>query len=429
MNVKVEKIEKNKVKLEIEVEAEKFAEGMEKSFQKNVKKYTIPGFRKGKAPRQIFERHFGEGVLYEDAFEYIAGDAYDKAIEENEIFAVDRPEIDIVQIGSGKILIFTAEVTVKPEVELKDYKSIELEKVEYNVTEEEVDKEIVRMREKNARIVSIDDRKLQIGDVALIDFEGFIAQVPFEGGKGLNYELEIGSNSFILGFEEQLIDMEINEERKINVTFPEDYHSANLAGKDAVFEVLLHGIKVKELPVLDDEFAKDVSEFDTLSELKDSIESKLKKANEEKAKKEMEDQLIDKAIESATVEIPQVMIERQINSLIKDFEWRLKMQGADLEGYLKYTNTDQNKFRTMFSEKAEKSVKIQLVLEEIGKREKIEVTEEDIQNKIVSLAEGYSQEVEEFKKHLKEDDIKYMEQEIEVDKVIKILMENAKIVK
>ena len=429
MNVKVEKIEKNKVKLEIEVEAEKFAEGMEKSFQKNVKKYTIPGFRKGKAPRQIFERHFGEGVLYEDAFEYIAGDAYDKAIEENEIFAVDRPEIDIVQIGSGKILIFTAEVTVKPEVELKDYKSIELEKVEYNVTEEEVDKEIVRMREKNARIVSIDDRKLQIGDVALIDFEGFIAQVPFEGGKGLNYELEIGSNSFILGFEEQLIDMEINEERKINVTFPEDYHSANLAGKDAVFEVLLHGIKVKELPVLDDEFAKDVSEFDTLSELKDSIESKLKKANEEKAKKEMEDQLIDKAIESATVEIPQVMIERQINSLIKDFEWRLKMQGADLEGYLKYTNTDYNKFRTMFSEKAEKSVKIQLVLEEIGKREKIEVTEEDIQNKIVSLAEGYSQEVEEFKKHLKEDDIKYMEQEIEVDKVIKILMENAKIVK
>ena len=429
MNVKVEKIEKNKVKLEIEVEVEKFVEGMEKSFQKNVKKYTIPGFRKGKAPRPIFERHFGEGVLYEDAFDYIAADAYDKAIEENNILAVDRPEIDVVQIGSGKNLIFTAEVTVKPEVELKDYKGIELEKVEYNVSEQEVDKEIEKMREKNARIISVDDRKLQKGDVALIDFEGFIDEVSFEGGKGLNYELEIGSNSFIEGFEEQLIDMEINEERKINVTFPEDYHSANLVGKAATFEVLLHGIKVKELPVLDDEFAKDVSEFDTLKELKDSIESKLKKANEEKAKKEMEDQLIDKAAERATVEIPQVMIERQINHMIKDFEWRLKMQGADLEGYLKYTNTDQNKFRTMFSEKAEKSVKIQLVLEEIGKREKIEVTEEDIQNKIVSLAEGYSQEVEEFKKHLKEDDIKYMEQEVEVDKIIKLLMESAKIVK
>ena len=427
MNVKVEKLEKNKVKLEIELNTEKFEEGMQKSYFRNVGKYSIPGFRKGKAPRRIFERHFGEEVLYEEAFNFVGAEAYDKAIEENNIFAIGRPDIDIVQIGTGKSLIFTAEVTVKPEVEITNYKGIEVKKLEYNVTEHEVEQEIERMRQKNARIVTVEDRKLEDADTAVIDFEGFIDEVPFEGGKGSNYDLEIGKGAFIEGFEEQLIGMQINEEREIKVKFPEDYHSKNLAGEAAIFKVFLHSIKAKELPELDDEFAKDVSEFDTLDELKSDIKSKLKKANQEKAKKEMEDQLIDSVVENATIDIPSIMIEKQTDNMIRDFEWRLSIQGANIDTYLKYTNTEYSKFRLQFKEKAEKAVKVQLVLEEIGKREKIEVLDGDVNTKLENLAQGYAQEVEEFKKHLKEDDIEYIKKEVEVEKIIKLLFDNAKL--
>ena len=427
MSVTIEKINKNKVKLQIEIEAATFNEAMQKSYLKNAKNFAIAGFRKGKAPRQMVERHYGEGVLYEDAFNFIGGDAYDKAIEENNIYTVDRPEIDVVQIGTGKNLIFTAEVTIKPEVEIKDYNGIEVKKVEYNVSESDVDEHIEKMREKNARIITIDNRKLQKGDTVTMDFEGFLDGVPFEGGKGSDYELEIGSGSFIEGFEDQLVGMEINEEKEIKVTFPEEYHAKNLAGKDALFIVMIHSIKSKELPELDDEFAKDVSEFDTLDELKSDIRLKLEKSSNEKAKKEMEEQVMKSVAEKAEVEIPQVMIERQIDNMVKDFEWRLKYQGSNLKSYLEYTNTSYNKFRQMFNEKAQEAVKVQLVLEEIGKREEIEVSDEEINDRIAEMGKGYSQEIEEFKKHLKEDDIKYIKEEAEVEKTIKYLMDNAKI--
>jgi len=428
MSVKIEKIGKAKVKLEFEIEAEKFAQAMQKSFAKNSKHFNIPGFRKGKAPRNMVEKYYGESALYEDAFNFIATEEYDKVIEENDILAVDRPEIDIVQIGSGKNLIFTAEVAIKPPVEISDYKGIEVKKEVNVVTEDDIEKEIEKMREKNARVITIEDRKLQDGDISNIDFEGFLDGVAFEGGKGENHELTIGSGAFIKGFEEQLIGMEINEEKDITVTFPEEYHSKDLAAKEAVFKVKLNGIKAKELPEIDDEFAKDVSEFDTLIDLKKNIREKFEKEKENKAKGDMENQLIDKILEKAEVEIPQAMIERQIDYMIKDFDWRLSMQGANLDSYLKYTNSDMGKVRQMFNEQAEKAVKTQLVIEEIGKKENITPEQEDIDAHIAKLAEAYNQEVEEFKKQLKDEDIKYLTDEVKVDKTIAFLMENAKVV-
>lgn len=425
MNVKVEKVEKNKVKLEIEVDAQKFEEAMQKSFQKNVNKYTVQGFRKGKTPRKIFERYYGEGVLYEDAFNIAGADAYDKAIEDNNIFAIDRPEIDIVEIGSGKNLVFTAEVTVKPEIEIKKYKGIEVKKVEYNVTDADINQELEKMREKNARLVAIEDRDLQDGDIAMIDYEGSIDGVPFEGGSATNYELEIGKGTFINGFEEQLVGMKLNEEKEIKVTFPEEYHSKEVAGKDATFKVFLHSMKAKELPEIDDEFAKDVSEFDTLELLKEDIKTKLSDANEQKAKKEIEDDLLEKIIENSEVEIPRIMIEKQIDAIVRDFDWRMRMQGMNLENYLQFTNTNYNEFRAKFSEGAEKSVKIQLALEKISKDEKIEVTDEDLNSRISEIAKGYSQEAEDFKKSLKDEDIDYLKDELKTNNTIKFLMEEA----
>jgi len=428
MSVKIEKIGKAKVKLEFEIDAEKFAQAMQRAFVKNSKHFSVPGFRKGKAPRHMVEKLYGESVLYEDAFNIIASDEYDKAIEENDILAVDRPEIDVVQIGAGKNLIFNAEVAVKPPVEISNYKGIEVKKETTVVTEDDIEKELERMREKNARIITVEDRKLQDGDVSNIDFEGFIDGTAFEGGKGTNYELTIGSGSFIKGFEEQLIGMEINEEKDITVTFPEDYHSKNLAAKESIFKVKLNGIKSKELPELDDEFAKDVSEFDTLKELKKSIREKFEKTNEDKAKVDMENQLIDKILENVEIEIPQAMIERQIDYMIRDFDWRLSMQGANMESYLKYTNSDMGKVREMFKDQAEKAVKTQLVIEEIGKLEKIEPEQGNVDAQIEKLAQAYSQEVEEFKKHLKDEDVKNIKDEVKVDMTIAFLMENAKVV-
>ncbi|MGE5328200.1 MAG: trigger factor [Deltaproteobacteria bacterium] len=428
MSVKIEKIGKAKVKIEFEIEAEKFEQAMQKSFAKNSKHFNIPGFRKGKAPRHMVEKYYGESALYEDAFNIIAGEEYDKVVEENDISAVDKPEIDVVQIGSGKNLIFTAEVAVKPPVEISNYKGIEVKKQVNVVTEDDIEKELEKMREKNARVITVEDRKLENGDVSNINFEGFVDGVAFEGGKGEDYELTIGSGAFIKGFEEQLIGMEINEEKDITVTFPEEYHSKNLAGKESIFKVKLNGIKAKELPALDDEFAKDVSEFDTLTDLKKSIREKFEAENAIKAKNDMENELIDKLVEMAEIEIPQAMIERQIDYMVRDFDWRLSMQGANLDSYLKYTNSDMGKVRQMFKEQAEKAVKTQLVIEEIGKRENIAPAQEDIDAHIAKLAEGYNQEAEEFKKQLKEEDIKYLTDEVKVDKTISFLMEKANIV-
>lgn len=428
MGVKVEKIEKAKVKLEFEVSAEQFAEAMKKAFAKNSKNFNVPGFRKGKAPRNVVERYYGDSVLFEDAFNLIAEAEYEKAIEENDIFAVDRPEIDVTQIGKDQPLIFTAVVTVKPPVEVSNYKGLEVIKIDNNVTDEEIEVELKRMQEKNARLISIEDRTLKNDDISNIDFEGFVDGVPFEGGKGIGYDLTIGSSTFIKGFEEQLVGMEIGQEKEVTVTFPEDYFSKDLADKEAVFKVKLNSIKKKELPKLDDEFAKDVSEFDTLDDLKKDITEKFKKANEQKAKADMEEQMLDKLIEKTEVEIPNVMLDKQIDFMIKDLEWRLKMQGATLDNYMKYTNSSMLKMRDMFREKAEKTVKIQLTLEEINKREKITVSDEELDEHIAKLAENYATDLEEFRKQLSEDDIKHIRNEAEIDKTVAMLMDSAKLV-
>lgn len=428
MNVKVENIEKNVVQLEIEVDAAKFDEGMKKSFQKNAKRFNIPGFRKGKAPRNIVERYYGEEVLYEDAINFVCPEVYDEAVEQNDIHPVDRPEIDIKQIGKGQVLIFTAKVTVKPEVELGEYKGIEVNKVEANVTDEDVEKELERVRERNARLITVEDRGIQSGDTAVIDFEGFIDGVAFEGGKGTNYNLVIGSGQFIPGFEDQLTGSKTGGEVEVNVTFPEDYGNKELAGKPALFKVKVNEIKVKELPVLDDEFAKDISEFDTLEAYKEDLKKKLTDAAEHKVKHQTEDNVLEKVVENATVDIPRVMIEKHIDNLVYDFDLRLRYQGLDLQKYLEIMGMDTNAFRDQFSSRAEKEVKTQLVIEKIGKVEAIEVTEDEVNEEVKKLAENYKQNEEDFKKHLKQDDIEYIKGNLTARKTVDFLVQNAKLI-
>ena len=428
MNSKVEKLETNKVKLEIEVDAARFEEGMQKSYFKNVKRFNVPGFRKGKAPRQIIENYYGEGVFYEDAINEVCPEAYDAAIDEHNLEPVDRPEIDILQIGGGENLIFTATVTVKPEVELGDYKGIEVNKVEYNVTDEDVERELTTAQDRVARWVAVEDRPVKEHDRVTIDFAGFIDGKQFPGGSAENQSLEIGSGHFIPGFEEQIVGMNIGEEKEIQVTFPEEYHVEDLQGKAATFKVKLHEIKEKEVPDLDDEFAKDVSEFDTLEEYKADIRKKLEENAANRAKVEMEDQLIKKVVENASVEIPDVMVERQIDNLIRDFEFRLMYQGLSLDKYLEYTGTSKEGFRAQYRDEAYNRVKTQLVLEKISKVENIVAEEEDINKEISRMAEQYKKEVEEFRSTLREEDIDYISDGIVLQKTIDFLAANQVIV-
>ncbi len=428
MNVKVENIEKNVVQLEIEVDSEKFEQGMQKSFLKNAGRFTIPGFRKGKAPRKMVERYYGEQVLYEDAINIICPEAYDEAVEQNNLKPVDSPEIDIKQIGEGQNFIFTAKVVLKPEVELGQYIGVEVPKIEVNVTDEDVEKELQKVADKNSRLVSIEGREIQNGDTAVIDFEGFIDGVPFEGGKASSYSLVIGSGHFIPGFEEQLIGAKAGDDVDVKVTFPEQYGKEDLNGKDALFKVVINDVKVKEMPAIDDEFAKDVSEFDTLAEYKDNLRSKLVEAAEHKAKHETEDSIIEKVVENVTVDIPEVMIKKQIDILARDFDMRLRYQGLNLEKYLGMMGMDQNSFREQFRVRAEKDVKVQLTLEKIAQVENIVPADEDVDAEIKRLAENYKQSEEEFKKHLKEDDIEYIKRDLAVSKTVDFLIKNAKIV-
>jgi trigger factor len=428
VNVKVENIEKNVVQLEIEVDAAKFEQGMQKSFQKNVKRFNIPGFRKGKAPRKVVERYYGEQILYEDAINFVCPEAYDEAVEQNNIHPVDRPEIDIKQIGEGQNLIFTAKVTVKPEVELGEYKGIEVSKVDTTVTDEDVEQELKKALEKNARMITIDDRGVQTGDIVVIDFEGFIDGVAFEGGKASDYELTIGSGQFIAGFEEQLVGAKTGDDVEVNVTFPEDYGNKDVAGKPAVFKVKVKEIRLKELPAADDEFAKDVSEFDTLAEYKESLRKKLVEAAEHRAKHQTEDNVIGKVVENATVDIPRVMIDKHIDNLLYDFDLRLRYQGLDLKKYLEMMGMDTDTFRGQFESRAEKEVKSQLVLEKVGIVEKLDASEEEINDEIKKLAENYKQNEEEFKKHLSPEDIEYIKGTIINRKTVDFLVQNAKVV-
>ena len=427
MQVKVENAGKNVVQLEIEVDAETFDQGLQKSFVKNAKRFNIPGFRRGKAPRHLVERYYGEHVLYEDAINEVCPEAYEKAIEENDINPVDRPEIDIKQIGKGQPLIFTATVTVKPDVELGQYKGVEVEKTTAVVTDEDVEKEIERVRDRNSRLITVEDRPAASGDTVTIDFEGFIDGVAFEGGKGTDYNLVLGSGTFIPGFEEQLTGASKGEEKEVNVTFPEDYHSKDLAGKDVVFRVTVKEIRVKELPELDDEFAKDVSEFETLEEYRSDIRKKLLEMAEHRAHHENEDKVIEKVVENSTVDIPPVMTEKHLDRLVEDYGMRLMYQGLSLEKYLEISGMDMNSFREQFRERAEQDVKTQLVLDKISKVEAIVPTDEETDGEIRRLADNYGQKEEEFRQHLKPDDIEYIRSTLVTRKTIDFLLENAKL--
>ncbi|HOE56288.1 MAG TPA: trigger factor, partial [Bacillota bacterium] len=425
MYSKLEKVEDNIATLEISVSSEKLEEGLMKSYLKNVKKFNIAGFRKGKAPRKIIERHYGEAVFYEDAINIVCPELYDEAVKEHNLKPVDRPDIDIVEIESGKGMVFKAVVTVKPEVVLGQYKGIEAEKKEYNVTDEDVNKEIEVMREQNARLIEVTDRPVKNGDITIIDFKGFVDGNQFEGGTAENYRLEIGSGQFIPGFEDQLIGAELGKEIDIDVKFPEEYKNKELAGKPALFKVTVKEVKEKQLTEIDDEFAKDVSEFDTLEELK----AEIRKKGEEHAKRlenqQYEDKIINKVVENATVDIPEVMINTQVNIMLRDFDYQLRYQGLNLEAYLEYAKMDIDKLKETYWDTAKGRVKSQLVLEKIAENEGIAATEEDLNTEIEKTAKRYEQDLEKFKKTLKEDEVTYIKDGIMIQKAIDFLVENS----
>ena len=425
MSIKVEKTENtNELKLTFNVPAETFDEGMKKVYSKTAKYFNIPGFRKGKAPMALVERTYGSEIFYEDTFNEIVPEIFEKEITENKLEVVSKPEIDIVQIGKGKELIFTAVVQTKPEVKLGKYKGIELEKVEHKIMAKDVNSELNRMAEKNARLISVEGEAVKEKDIAVIDFEGFVDGVAFEGGKAENHELEIGSKTFIPGFEDQVIGMKVDEEKDINVKFPEEYFSAELAGKDATFKVKLHEIKRKELPKIDDEFAKDVSEFDTLKELKDSIKEKLQTESNNKAKYELEENAIKAVCDATDIEIPSGMVETEIDNMMKDIETRLSYQGLKLDQYLQMIGKTEADMRKEYEEQAKTSVKSRMVLEAIVKAEKLEASEEEISEKIKEMAENYGKKAEELKdnEHL----INYIKENMAVEKAIKFVVDNAK---
>ena len=426
MSIKIEKTKNNnELKLEFTIEAKKFDEGMKKVYAKSAKYINIPGFRKGKAPMAIVEKHYGPEVFYEDTFNEIVPEEYERELKENNIEAVSRPDIEVKQIGKGQDLIFTAVVQTKPEVKLGKYKGIQLDKVEYNVSDEDINHELGHMADRNSRLVTVEDRAVEDGDITVIDFEGFVDGVAFEGGKAENHELAIGSKTFIPGFEDQIIGMKIDEEKDINVKFPEEYFSEDLKGKDAVFKVKLHEIKKKELPELNDDFAKDTSEFDTLEELKASIKEKLEHENEHKAKYEMEDAAIKAVSESTEVEIPSGMIETELDNMIKDMETRMSYQGIMMEQYLQMMGKTMEEFKKENEEQAKTSVKTRLTLEAIVKAENIEASEEDVNAKVEEMATMYGRPADELKKN--EQFVTYVKDSIKNEAVVKFLLDNAKI--
>lgn len=426
MSIKIEKTEKNnELKLEFTIESKKFDEGMKKVYAKSARYFNIPGFRKGKAPMAMVEKQYGPEIFYEDTFNEIVPEEYERELKENNIDAVSRPEIEIKQIGKGKDLIFTAIVQTKPDVKLGKYKGIQLKKIEYNVTDEDIEHELGHMADRNSRLVTVEDRAVENGDITVIDFEGFVDGKAFEGGKAENHELTIGSNTFIPGFEDQIIGMKTGEEKDINVKFPEEYFSEELKGKDATFKVKLHEIKKKELPELNDDFAKDTSEFDTLDELKKSIKEKLEEENSNKVKYETEDAAVKAVVDSAEVEIPSGMIDTEIDNMVRDIETRLSYQGMKLEQYLSMMGKSMEDFRKEYEEQAKTSVKTRLVLEAIVKAENIEASEEDINKKLKEMAAMYGKKEDELV--LNEQFMNYIKDSLKNEAVVKYIIDNAKI--
>ncbi len=419
---KVEKTEKNVVEFEFSVSADEFKAGIEKAYKKNVGQISIPGFRKGKAPRQIIEKFYGSEVFYEDAVNIVLPDAYDKAIEEQNIQAVAQPEIDVKSISKEEGVVFTAKVAVKPEFELGEYKGVEAKKITYRTTEKEVNAEIEKIRERNGRLVAVEDRAAALNDTVTIDFEGFCDGVAFEGGKGENFDLKLGSGQFIPGFEDQLVGKNAGEETEVNVTFPTEYHAADLKGKDAMFKVKINEIKTQELPELDDEFAKDVSEFDTFEEFKADMTKKLKEQKKEKAKKELEDQILEIISNNTEIDIPEAMFETAVDNQIREFAMQLRYQGLTIEQYAQYTGVTLDAMKAQIRPDAEKKVKTSLVLEKIAKVEGIEVSDKEVDAEIEKMAEQSKMKVEDVKKYINAEDIKESKK---IEKTIDFVVKNA----
>ena len=426
MSVKVENTEnKNELKLEFTIESKVFDEGIKKVFNKNAKYFNIPGFRKGKVPINIVEKYYGSEIFYEDAFNEIVPKIYDEAIKTEKLDVVSKPQIDIKQMEKGKELIFTAIVSVKPEVKLGKYKGISLEKVEYKVTDKDIEEEVNKMAERNSRMITVEGKPAEKGNTVVIDFVGTVDGVEFEGGKAENHELELGSNTFIPGFEDQVIGMKNEEVKDIKVKFPDEYFSKDLAGKDAVFKVTLHEIKAKELPKIDDEFAKDVSEFDTLKELKSDIKNKKEKQNEERTKAELEEKAVKAVAEISEVEIPNGMVELEIDNMEQEMNSRLSYQGITLDQYLQMLGKTKEDYRKESEEPAKESLKMRLVLEAVCKEAKIEVEEKEIESKITELATSYGRKEEDLKNN--ENLIEHIKENIKSEKAINLIIDNAKV--
>ena len=423
MKVKIDKKEKSQVVLEFTMEAEEFSKALDKAFEKNQKHFKVPGFRNGKVPRNVVEKVYGEGVLYESIIEDTVDEEYLKAVKENNLEIVARPELDIKQIGSGKDFVYTITTYVKPEINVKQYKGLEIKKVEAKVAAADVNAEIEKVREKNAVVEEITNRALKSGDISNIDFEGFCDGVAFEGGKAEKFDLTIGSNQFIPGFEEQLIGMKIGEEREINVKFPEEYHSKDLAGKDSVFKVKLNSIKEKKLAKIDDEFAKDVSEFQTLDEYKKDLKAKLLEAKKKQAEAEKETEVITKLVENVEGDIPDGMVETEIDNMLEQFNQNLAYQGLDIEKYCEYMGSSKEKFRETLKPNALRDVKLKLALEFVKKAENVTVEEKDIDDKIIELSKQYGDGSAEHL--LKNENARaYMREQISQEKTLKIITES-----
>lgn len=426
MSFKVEQMEeKNMVKLVIETTAEEFEAGLNTAYNKNKNKISVPGFRKGKAPRKMIEKLYGKEIFFEDAANAIIPDAYAKAAMECELEIVSQPKIDVVQLEAGKDFIFSAEVAVKPEVELGTYKGVEVAKTDISVTDEDVDAEIKKVQEQNSRTVTVEDRAVKDGDIAVIDFEGFVDGVAFEGGKGENYSLTIGSHSFIDNFEEQLVGMNVGDEKEINVTFPEEYHAEALKGKPATFKVAVKELKEKQLPELDDDFAQDVSDFDTLAEYKEDLKKKLTERKEAEAKSKKETEVIDKIVESSKMDIPQAMIDTQVTRMAEDFAQRLQQQGLSIEQYFQYTGLTADAILAQMKPEAEKRIKNSLVLEAIAKAENIEVADEEFEGELKKMADMYKMELDKIKDFMGDAEAKQMKDDIAVQKAVELVVSAA----
>lgn len=425
MSLQVEKLEKNMAKLTIEVSADEFSKAVEEAYQKNRGKISVPGFRKGKVPKKMIEQMYGKAVFYEDAANALIPGAYEKALEECEETIVSSPKIDVTQIEEGKAFIFTAEVALKPEVTLGAYKGVEVDKIEISVTDEEVEADLKQQQENNSRVVTV-ERPVADGDIAVIDYEGFADGVAFEGGKGEDYSLTIGSHSFIDNFEEQLIGKNAGEECEVNVTFPEEYHAKELAGKPAVFKVTVKEVKEKQLPELNDEFAGEVSEFETLDAYKEDIRKKLTEKKEAEAKNEKEDAVITAVIENAQMEIPEAMVETQQRQIVDEFAQRLQMQGLSMEQYFQFTGLSYQHMLEQVKPQAERKIKSRLVLEAVVAAENIAATEEDYEEEIKRMAEGYRMEADKIKELMGEQGKKQIMEDLAVRKAAEFVVSEAK---